>query len=774
MNTGRSLVIAFGLGLVMSLFGMVFILTQPVSAATPESALSLPGLQAEETPIPVATPAATPTPTPTPGPTITENIFHIISFPFETMTDAVVQMSNKILQQFYKDAEWIYGEALDKTIFGDFGIAPTNLEATTLTPLFANIIQPHWNVTFTLALLLLPATLTLTAVGAMRLGVTSALGVTDLKEALLGWVIAAGAAAASFYLLGLAHRLSLAAAQAILLADFGEQVSGATLAQAFFNATALSAITALWPLPALYVGFFAVFLATSIILGLGLALAAYTALVYLLSAIAPLVITLGVLPPLRWLNALWIKATTVVFLLPVADALLLKAALSLYRGLFDPNQGGDLFGFIASLFIIAGVLSTLIVINFKVGEMVFGALAEVHHQAWGATMGVVQMVMTVAGFALGGLAVGAGAGASAGAGSEIATTSASATTTSPGATTGGGAAASGEALSGMSSSATTTGGLSTAGRQRSPGVASNPGLGQRIAEIAREMSSRLSGARVEPTRSGADSSPDNGEAGTESRLDDNGTTPQSDSLVEDTAQRAPSADGEMKPQPESSTDEGAIQNPSMQSTGDPEAQMRRARLTEGFGRVLTLGTRNPLLRGLGTGLQASGALGQYQAGQALDEQRATGTQAEQEARHQHTLSDGAMRWSEKNLGNAPNDLFDLGRDNTALMAGGLHQAFVNRGLATHMDDVLTATQQSYGQWVTQGRAGGLTAQRELFDTVMDEQNKSSPEAFVEAYQALASKHQFQLGDEFASSVRQVYEKSREIGLGDLSSEDTVR
>lgn len=771
MNTGRSLVIAFGLGLVMSLFGMVFMLTQPVSAATPVSALSLPGLQAEETPVPAATPAATPTPTPTPGLTITENIFHIISFPFETMTDAVVQMSNKILQQFYKDAEWIYGEALDKTIFGDFGIAPNNLEATTLTPLFTNIIQPHWNVTFTLALLLLPATLTLTAVGAMRLGVTSALGVTDLKEALLGWVIAAGAAAASFYLLGLAHRLSLSAAQAILLADFGEQVSGATLAQAFFNAAALSAITALWPLPALYVGFFAVFLATSIILGLGLALAAYTALVYLLSAIAPLVITLGVLPPLRWLNALWIKATTVVFLLPVTDALLLKAALSLYQGFFDPNQGGDLFGFIASLFIIAGVLSTLIVINFKVGEMVFGALAEIHHQAWGATMGVVQMVMTVAGFALGGLAVGVGAGASAsaGAGSEAATASAS-----PAATTGGGVAASGEVPSSMSSSATTTGGLSTVGRQRSSGVASNPGLGQRIAEIARVMSSRLSGARAKSTLSEADSSPGNDEARTESRLDDNGTTPQSDSLAEDATQRDPSADGEVKPQPESATDEGAIQHPSMQSTGDPEAQMRRARLTEGFGRVLTLGTRNPVLRGLGTGLQASGALGQYQAGQALDEQRATETQAEQEARYQHTLSDGAMRWSEKNLSNAPNDLFDLGRDNTALMAGGLHQAFVNRGLATRMDDVLTATQQSYGQWVTQGRTGGLTAQREMFDTVMDEQNKTSPEAFVEAYQALASKHQFQLGDEFASSVRQVYEKSREIGLGGLPSEDTVR
>ena len=103
-------------------------------------------------------------------------------------------------------------------------------------------------------------------------------------------------------------------------------------------------------------------------LGLGLALAAYTALAYLLTTLAPLVLVLGALPPLRWLSALWLKAVTVVFLIPVVDALLLKAGVSLAYTLLNAQGSGDLGLFLSGLFVAAGVLSVLIAINFKVGE----------------------------------------------------------------------------------------------------------------------------------------------------------------------------------------------------------------------------------------------------------------------------------------------------------------------------------------------------------------------------------------------------------------------
>ena len=210
------------------------------------------------------------------------------------------------------------------------------------------------------------------------------------------------------------------------------------------------------------------------------------------------------------------------------------------------------------------------------------------------------------------------------------------------------------------------------------------------------------------------------------------------------------------------------------SNANAEAQMRRARLAEGFGRVLTLGTRNPLLRSFGTGLQASGALGQYQAGTALDEQRDTEVQATQSERQRQALLDSAMRWSERNLGHAPNDLFDLERDNTSLMAGALHQAFVNQGRATRMEDMLAVTHQTYGQWMAQGRAGGHDAQRDFFETSLDEQSTSSPDKFIEAYQALAERHNFSLGEGFAEAVEAAFANSRNIGLSNLGGGETRR
>src|SRR5579859_1835184 len=229
-----------------------------------------------DTPAPGTTPAATTTPAPTT--TVVENIFHVIQFPFQTMMDAVVQMSNKILLQSYKAAGQRFADALEVLVTGPYGIAPSVARGSA-TPLFANLVYPHWQVILAIALLLLPVTLMLTAVSALRLGATSALGLADLKEALLGWLISAGAAGSSYYLLGLAHRLSAAAALSVLSADFGARVTGATLAAAFFNVNALLALAGnLMTSPiVLYLAFFALFLASSVMLGLGLALAAYTA-----------------------------------------------------------------------------------------------------------------------------------------------------------------------------------------------------------------------------------------------------------------------------------------------------------------------------------------------------------------------------------------------------------------------------------------------------------------------------------------------------------------
>jgi hypothetical protein len=782
----------FALVFGVTLTGMLFAPATPVSAY-PGSVYAYQGGPTPgpgggtTTPTPDGTP--TPTPTPTPGATITENIFHIISFPFEAMTDAIVNMSNKIIGQAYKDAQWIYGDTLGLLIFGDYGIAPDAMgNGSSSTPLFARIIQPHWNVMFTLALLLLPATLALTAVDTLRSGVTSVMGYADLKEALLGWFIAAGAAAASFYLLGLAHRMSLSAAQAILLADFGERVSGQSLALAFFNTAAVAALAGLVPfapIALLYVGFFVLFLASSIILGLAMALAAYTALVYMLSAIAPLVITLGVLRPMRWLHALWLKTITVVLLLPVADALLLKAAVSLVRSFYDPNgSGASLGSFLAGLFVTGGVLSVLIAINFKVGEMVFGALGEIHRHAWGATMGVVQLVATAIGLVAGGVGIAAGGAGLAGAGAagavaggagpaggaEIASAipaGASSAATAPGAAQGEGALASEAGV--------------TAGGRVASTLETNPSLARRTADL---LTSRLSGSSSLTQKSGhsdsakpssnvageqpdAGAEPEGGPAQAQSGAPESVPAGQSTSPMPGNAEPPESPpSGSVNPSYSPALSRAA---PSAMPGASPQEMTRRSQLAEGFGRALAM-TGNPALRGFGVGLQMAGAVGEFgaRAGNLQDGRRATVRQDAESPRQENQLLESAMRWSGRNLTTAPNDIFDLGRDNTALMAGALHQAFLNdpdSGRATHMGDVLNVIRASYGQWQAQGQPGGVAAQRAYFEIIADPETAASPGRLTGAIVQWAEQYKVQLESGSADTIRITFDRSQSVSGG---------
>src|SRR5579859_1833184 len=620
-------------------------------AGTPQ-----PATGSDATPAPAPSPTASPTSS---APPIVENIFHIIQFPFQTMTDAVVQMSNKILLQSYSEAGQRFAGALDKLVSGPYGIAPDVADGAP-TPLFANLIYPHWQVVLAVALLLLPVTLILTAVSALRLGATSALGLADLKEAVLGWLVSAGAAGSSYYLLSLAHRLSVAAAGSLLAADFGTRVTGATLAGAFFNVGALLALAGnLLTSPiVLYLAFFALFLASTVMLGLGLALAAYTALAYLLTTMAPLVLVLGALPPLRWLQALWLKSVVITFLLPVVDALLLKAAVSLFYSLLSAEGSGDVGTFIAGIFTTAGVISVLIMINFKVGESVFGALAEVHRQALDATMGVVNLVAMAAGFAAGGLAIGAGSAAAAGAagGGEAGAVTAGGLSPVGGPT--GGGAASAQAAGPASSSVGT---LRSGAGSLQPGAnggAGSPGIAQRMQQLL--SGSQATSSDAAPAGQQADQPADHEQPGQEtSTVGQNGSS----GTASGTETHGEQASGRTMDLPTQGTPTG-------------EAQLRRARLAGSFGRALAHNTRNPVLQGLGAGLQAGELATTLRTEIASGAGRGTPTGATNTA-----SPTGALRWSNHDLSNLPNDLFDPSRDNTELMAGGLHQAFVSSGRA---------------------------------------------------------------------------------------------
>jgi hypothetical protein len=734
------------------LFRPVPVLAAPPAVARRAAPVDTPQPQPTpaNTPAPGTTPAATATPAPTT--TVVENIFHIIQFPFQTMMDAVVQMSNKILLQSYKEAGQRFSDALEVLVLGPYGIAPT-VASGSATPLFANLVYPHWKVTLAIALLLLPVTLMLTAVSALRLGATSALGLADLKEALLGWLISVGAASSSYYLLGLAHRLSAAAALSVLSADFGARVTGATLAAAFFNVNALLALAGnLMTSPiVLYLAFFALFLASSVMLGLGLALAAYTALAYLLTTLAPLVLVLGVLPPLRWLQVLWLKSVAVTFLIPVVDSLLLKAAVSMFYNLLGAEGSGNIGTFVAGVFITAGVVSVLITINFKVGEMVFGALGEVHRQAMDATLGVVKLAAVAAGMAVGGLAIGAGGAAVAGTGGG-GEAGAAVAGSQPQMAGGPGGAAAGP------STATSANGSREAAASHSAPMSAH-GESDSSTGIGRRMTQLLGGSTPATPNAPGDEGQAPRPAGDDQEQSEAGEQVGNSAR----ATGVPPAAGRHAGGP---TD----QAPNYAGHID-DAQGRRARLVGSFGRALAHNTRNPVMQGLGIGLQAGELAGSLRA--SSDQPSGQGG-AHSSERTSEAVTAGALRWSNRDLSHLPNDLFDPGRDNTELMAGGLHQAFVSSGRAMRTEDTVKMAQESYGQWRQQGQPGGMAAQRELFEAMLDLNNKAEPQAFVESLQDVATRHGFSLGDRFTNAAQSAFDRSQDAGTCDLPGATTQR
>jgi hypothetical protein len=202
-----------------------------------------------------------------------------------------------------------------------------------------------------------------------------------------------------------------------------------------------------------------------------------------------------------------------------------------------------------------------------------------------------------------------------------------------------------------------------------------------------------------------------------------------------------------------------------------DGQLRRARLAGSFGRALTLGTRSPVLQGLGLGLQAGGLAGELHAERGSSGVRAAA--APTEGTSPASLA-GALRWSNRDLSHMPNELFDPGRDNTELMAGGLHQSFVSAGRAVPMPSLFRLANESYGAWRQQGQPGGMAAQRDLFEAMLDPNTKADPQALVSHLETLASRHGFRLAGQIASTARDAFARSQDIAGSDTHGPATPR
>lgn len=356
-------------------------------------------------------PTQSPTPTPpepTGGNPITQIINQVIQFPFENLVDALQNAAKSILTGTITPLESFFSASIGRWLTSSPGI---------ITPGggIANgddVMGPAWRLMIKVAVLLWPLTLAIIAAIAAKDAVAAASwGIGDLKEALGGWLIAVVASATSLYWMDLANRFTNATTMTILNLSFtGEAGFQPNALTALVFGTAGLLLTWVSMPAALIVVIFVILMGLAVLSALVFQFLARFVILYLLVALAPVVIVLGVLPPVSWFRYMWLRGFVMVEAIGPINALLLKLVMILaVRG----ASNGPLAAFVNFIGAI-GVLSILITVDGVIIKGVFGAAEEVMQKAVSTVqaMGTLALagVTALAGGAIAGGALG-GAGA---------------------------------------------------------------------------------------------------------------------------------------------------------------------------------------------------------------------------------------------------------------------------------------------------------------------------------------------------------------------------
>jgi hypothetical protein len=142
------------------------------------------------------------------------------------------------------------------------------------------------------------------------------------------------------------------------------------------------------------------------------AFAAANATLYVLAVIAPPVAVLSVIPQMRWLRGLWLKAVGLLALLPVVAGAIFKAGL-LAAG---PFSGGGMLAVIIRLLWLLGAVGALLSLAGLVGKLTLAAGIDAALKLAQGVAGVVGLVALAAGGASAVASIGAATGSAGGAG----------------------------------------------------------------------------------------------------------------------------------------------------------------------------------------------------------------------------------------------------------------------------------------------------------------------------------------------------------------------
>jgi len=343
-----------------------------------------------------------------------------ILFPYETLGDAVKKALVDIVDEMTNGLVLQIQDALNhlgRTVLQQEGI-------------FMGVRRDLWRVSIVIAGILMPLSFMISVGSALKDGTSSVTGYASAREAILNWVIAAGAAVSSYFILTKGIELASMSMVAIFEGLLGEINSSFNLGDNIIGTLILSGMMTATPgLGQIFMSFFGMLLAVGLIASIGLALLAREVILLLVVGIAPIMLILGSIGPLRWLNGIWTKITTVALILGPANALLIGAAALLGMKAHQTGlSGGGITDRILGYLVALGILSVLIGLNTLIGKTVYGAVIEIAGKAMKGVMAVVNL----AGIALGVAAAPAIAGMVGGTGASAATGTAGTAATTTG------------------------------------------------------------------------------------------------------------------------------------------------------------------------------------------------------------------------------------------------------------------------------------------------------------------------------------------------------
>jgi hypothetical protein len=350
----------------------------------------------EGTPLPSApTPGPTPTPTPGGGGGITE-IFHNIIFPLDTISKSL----GRIFSDAFKgeNEQLVLDYATCYQAIGEIIQAPS-------AGVYARVAQSSWPVAAALA----------PALFILRIALyhwSRLVGEEDSARRAAGDILTAlvlavvcGAFLDLIVRLGWWMTGAAVGEAGSLAMDFYKSLSFVDAINGLAETASLS-----FMLPLIFIAVeLGALLAAA---GMLMAFAAANAGLFLLAVVGPSIAVAGALPQMRWMRSLWIKAVSVIALLPLIAGGIFKASIYMSSILVP----GGVLALLIRLMWLWGATGAMLSLAGILGKMTITTTADAAGQMVKAVADVAGMIAVGAATGGAGLAAGAGAGGAGAAG----------------------------------------------------------------------------------------------------------------------------------------------------------------------------------------------------------------------------------------------------------------------------------------------------------------------------------------------------------------------